>query len=500
MSRFHSIMGRRDFMKALGLGTVGLGAAAVSTPVFHDLDELISSPSATLKQPWYVKNREYGDIGIELDWDLLKPRLGALVPGFSPTWNNAAKEAAIPSFNAAAFDKAVDAKTKELWPDYRPSTRDYAFANACSSAGIGSPFTDAALEGNLFNGSALKRIVKAPTPEELGVPRWEGTPEENQRMVRAALTFIGMGPAVGCAELNTKTKNFFYQNHYPEYVWDDNITETYYSETEKIQYLPSSHRYVVVTNNMGTTELGRRSPSVLTGSRLVNVGAHVETISYSRTQMAKVFFEQFIRGIGYHCFYSHTLQPAAAWAQLSGVGEHARMGSMFVSPIYGCNLRTHMIVYTDLPQAYTPPTDGGVTKFCETCGICSENCPVGAIPPRDIQRNWDNASGQNWGDDIQEGGSQVMWNIPGYKGWRLDMRKCQGCCSCKFSCPFNTLPDSSFLHSVVKATSSTTPIFNSFFREMEGLLHYGKQDKDPESWWNDPNSWFVYGANSKLML
>jgi epoxyqueuosine reductase len=37
MSKYHSTLSRREFLKALGLGGAGLGAAAIASPVFHDL-------------------------------------------------------------------------------------------------------------------------------------------------------------------------------------------------------------------------------------------------------------------------------------------------------------------------------------------------------------------------------------------------------------------------------------------------------------------------------
>jgi len=45
MSKFHSTITRRDFMKGLGLAGAGLGAAAATAPVFRDLDEIVSSAS-----------------------------------------------------------------------------------------------------------------------------------------------------------------------------------------------------------------------------------------------------------------------------------------------------------------------------------------------------------------------------------------------------------------------------------------------------------------------
>jgi serine protease Do len=50
----------------LGLGGAGLGAVAVSAPVFHDLDEMIASPQSELRRPWYVK--EVDKPTVEIDW------------------------------------------------------------------------------------------------------------------------------------------------------------------------------------------------------------------------------------------------------------------------------------------------------------------------------------------------------------------------------------------------------------------------------------------------
>ena len=55
MSKFHTTVSRRTFMKGLGLAGAGLGAAAATAPVFHDLDEVIAAPQSNFKRPWYIK-------------------------------------------------------------------------------------------------------------------------------------------------------------------------------------------------------------------------------------------------------------------------------------------------------------------------------------------------------------------------------------------------------------------------------------------------------------
>ena len=57
MSRFHSTISRRDFMKALGLAGAGLGAASATAPVFHDLDEFTSATPEQY-EPWWMRRTE----------------------------------------------------------------------------------------------------------------------------------------------------------------------------------------------------------------------------------------------------------------------------------------------------------------------------------------------------------------------------------------------------------------------------------------------------------
>src|SRR5271157_1554246 len=72
MSKFHSIVSRREFMKGLGLTGAGLGAAATLTaPIYHDLDEMISSDQGQMKRPWWVKSRELENPTVEIDWSIM---------------------------------------------------------------------------------------------------------------------------------------------------------------------------------------------------------------------------------------------------------------------------------------------------------------------------------------------------------------------------------------------------------------------------------------------
>jgi len=68
--RYHSTLSKRDFMKALGLAHGSLLAAATARPLFHDLDEVVASPMAERKLPWWVKEADKPTV--EIDWSTMK--------------------------------------------------------------------------------------------------------------------------------------------------------------------------------------------------------------------------------------------------------------------------------------------------------------------------------------------------------------------------------------------------------------------------------------------
>ena len=72
MSKFHTTVSRRDFMKGLGLAGAGLGAAAAAAPVFHDLDELAGASQGETKHPWWVKKLDLEKPTVEIDWSVYK--------------------------------------------------------------------------------------------------------------------------------------------------------------------------------------------------------------------------------------------------------------------------------------------------------------------------------------------------------------------------------------------------------------------------------------------
>jgi reductive dehalogenase len=174
------------------------------------------------------------------------------------------------------------------------------------------------------------------------------------------------------------------------------------------------------------------------------------------------------------------MAPSNPFGTLAGIGEHARMCFVLVTPERGSMIRGMSRILTDIPLEPTRPIDAGISRFCLTCKTCSKFCLFEALPNDDP--TWDT-------HDPAETG--MPYSPTGFKGWRLNTVNCSNCTACMAFCPFNASGRYSFIHDFVAGTSSVTPIFNSFFAQMEESMHYG--NKSPESWWN--NQEYLYGIN-----
>ena len=81
---YHSTVSRRDFMKMLGMGSVGAGALAMGLSPnmpFADLDDMMSSEFSDRKLPFWVK--EVDEPTVEINWDEME-----IYPGMQNTMFN----------------------------------------------------------------------------------------------------------------------------------------------------------------------------------------------------------------------------------------------------------------------------------------------------------------------------------------------------------------------------------------------------------------------------
>jgi len=142
---------------------------------------------------------------------------------------------------------------------------------------------------------------------------------------------------------------------------------------------------------------------------------------YATGAWISIQLAQYIRMLGFsaraHHLYNYRVL-AVPVAVDCGLGELSRAGFM-ITRKFGPALRL-AVVTTDMPMVHDRPVDIGVQSFCESCKICAENCPVGAIPV----------------------GEKVEFN--GMRKWKLDEQKCfrywhaagTDCGLCMVSCPW----------------------------------------------------------------
>lgn len=179
-------LSRRQLLKVLGLAGAGvtlstmdgLGKSVLAAPdTFAD-----SKPNEVPRKYWWVKTVDKPTT--EIDWQAMKR--------FSE-WKStrgSLQEYRGEEEHAKYLQLQKDNLLKwelEGKPGY--TTKDIALNAA---VGFGRPAIQ-------FMGPQ-----KALTPEERGVPRYEGTPEENSRIITAALRHMGAG-TVGFVELDPET-------------------------------------------------------------------------------------------------------------------------------------------------------------------------------------------------------------------------------------------------------------------------------------------------------
>ncbi|MBN1369094.1 MAG: reductive dehalogenase [Dehalococcoidaceae bacterium] len=447
--KYHSTLSRRDFMKALGLGGIGLGMAGLAPAIapagFKDLDEVLASPEGELKRPSWV--REVDKPTVDLDWDIIKPfdyREVMFVKGFVKS---------VGEEYARWAGQAGTANTK-LWINQgRPgfTLRDYAVNASCRAYA--------------FDSHSFLGYRRSPTPDMLGVPRWEGTAEENSRMVRSVMRLYG-ADEIAFVELDENTEKLIYTHDTDgKEIRIEHVSEPQDEEGYKI--IPKKARWVIVYTVKMSYELVRRLPSWSAGSTVYH--------AYSFGPYLQDRFQDFVRTLGYTCLGEcspNALGTATGFGAMGGLGEVSRVEHL-VTPNRGLSHRVFKMI-TDLPLVATRPIDTGVHEFCKTCKKCAETCPAEAIPSS-TEPTWDIPG---------------PFKRPGVKGWFRAEPRCYsywrqtstGCGFCLAVCPLNR-PQSASYFSTMRSIISKTSAMNRTFRKMDDMLGWGAR-QDYESFWD----------------
>lgn len=470
MSKFHTTVSRRDFMKVLGLAGAGIGTAAATTPVFHDLDEVLSSTKAEWKRPWYVRERDFNNPSVEVDWNMFKRYDKRTFKGGDFTAFDQQTKDLI--FNLYGTNDSYEAI--KMWA--KDGTKGMAHRDQALLAGI--KVSREFEPGYSWVGHDIPPNKRMPTTNEyLDLPPYQGTPEDNTRMLRVAGRFYGSW-AIGIAELDEKSRKIVWSNDGKRDIVFEDVEKAYEDGDKKV--VPNKCKYVISMAVRHGELATKTSPGSLVSS--------AQAWGYHTAAMLSTRMQFFLRSLGYQGVGT---SPAgsASWPAMTGIGELGR-GAHVVTPEYGAMYRRFNFLFTDMPLAPTKPIDAGIHRFCHTCAKCAIQCPTGTIP--EGEATWEGLG---------------PWNNPGIKAFPLNYPTCAvyksewgpGYCGmCLANCPFSKLDDAN-AHTLVKAVVSTTSIFNGFITNMDDVFGYGqnwraheKGDNYVEEWWNTLGPEFGY--------
>ena len=169
------------------------------------------------------------------------------------------------------------------------------------------------------------------TPEDLGIPKWSGSPEEAAKIIRAAMRHFGAA-TVTFHELTDDTRKFIY-SHDPdgkELIFTDE-EEAY--ETEEARYVPNKCKYVITYSVQMSLETLRRSPT--------HTACQTTLGCYGRSRRIQGLTQEFLRGLGYQGLGEASINAlgiAPAFAVLSGMGELGRFNRV-ITPEHGPMVR-----------------------------------------------------------------------------------------------------------------------------------------------------------------
>lgn len=448
-------LNRRQFIKALGLSGAGVTIASALGPASlmaaGAADDLV--PQEVPQRYWWVKNVDKPTI--EIDWTQMKrfnewkTTRGSLLEYRGAEEN--AKYSQLQKDNLKKWEQ-------EQVPGY--TTKDIALKNAMSG---GAPQFK-------FMGPQT-----SSTPEERGVPRYEGTPEENAKMIRVALRHMGAS-TVGFVHMETETTRKLIYNQEPspskKTIVFENVNVG--REEEDKLVIPEKAQTAIVFSVQMSTETMKYGPTAL--------GSLTTTLSYTRMWVILTQLHQFIRSLGYQSYGPSAFNGLGiypAMATMAGLGEMSRLNRV-ITPEHGPMVRFTFLL-TDMPIAPTKPIDFGVMNFCKDCKTCAEMCPSGALS-MDRDPSWTPVG---------------AWNNAGHRAYFEDSVKCRNywntcgtnCGICFSTCPYAT-DDEASMHAIVKGTIATTTAFNSLLVAADRKAfpsEKGKPMKDPNEWWNNEN-------------
>ncbi|MBK9125873.1 MAG: reductive dehalogenase [Chloroflexi bacterium] len=444
----NSRLSRRSFLKNIGMTGAAIGVAGVSglTAAGKTLGTTMSG--GVTRRPWWV--RQVSEPTTSIDWDAIQP------------------------FNAASNNLATDGLGRYASADENGRLEALSDANALARMIADEPgytHKDIALSNAFRNARDLTPRSflgprSSPRPEDMGVERWHGTPEENTRILKVAMQQMGAA-LVGVVELNDRTRKLIYGvDNDGKRIEFENVEQAYEDDEKRV--IPYSARWAVVYAVQMSEIALRRAPTKI---------AQMSTAeAYQRGLTIQNNTQEFLRGLGYQGLGEARLNGlgiAPAFAVLAGLGELSRLNRV-ITPEFGPMVRLFKLV-TDLPLVPDTPIDAGIARFCRVCKKCAEACPPSALS-FETDPTWEPAG---------------EWNSRGHQAWFEDSLRCKrywleelgtNCGICFSVCPFSKA-NRSFMHDLVRMQIAAYPELDNLTRNLDDAFGYGIQ-KDPASWWD----------------
>ncbi|AII58462.1 dehalogenase [Dehalococcoides mccartyi CG1] len=422
MRRTHSTILSQRLLKRFNLEDI-----VANTSIYRDLDELKSSDLASEKLPWWITHKEFWDFTTEIDWSIQKP--------FMHTPQNYYQHLTpeqITQYNSHITTVMEWKKTSKV-PGF--THRDYAMKRGADITSLLPNLAGIDENGKsvLYWTGSPKLMDTTPTPEDMGCPKYEGTPEENLRMIKAFLKICGASK-VRAVPIDAKFKSVqpkFYAPNVP--LVYESVDKPYSTENKRV--IPQKMQWAIVFSTQGGNNLTAQG-----NNWIGSLGAAI--YSGGPSDFIQIQAQRFLKILGYNSIVSgisYNLQSWPAMGVASGMGELGRI-QISISPFLNCDRAIRCII-TDLPVSLSQPIDAGITRFCIKCGICANICPVSAINSNP-EPSWD-----IWSSDPSNPNLKPeLFNNPGKKTWYLGHHLCSifgrdandsKCGLCMINCPFH---------------------------------------------------------------
>jgi len=444
---------RRAFLRTIGItGMAGAGFRSVRAAHSQEVRGGVRPPK--LKgRPFWVRNVDEATLG-----------MGEMTEKYK-RWNPANTAfRRLPDYIGMERFREIAAlgkeSTREKMARGEPgwSVRDAALQKAANLVNY--------LSGGM-NGDDVGMVSWNATPQTEQLrrrgPKYDESPDIAARDVKAAARLFGAA-LVGVTPLDRRLV-FSHGRRGKPIVFED--TERPYTTDEKY-VIPTDFKWVVVLASRMSLETLYRAPSY--------IGDAPSYFGYSTMSWTSGTVAEFIRGLGYEAIpVKNGLCNTVAFGVLAGLGELGRHNRLLTYE-YGPMVRLSAVL-TDLPMATDKPIDAGIADFCRRCMKCAEACPSQALS-FDRDPSWE-VKGE--------------WNNPGHKAWFEDAGKClsywritnSSCSICFAVCPWSK-KDKSWVHSLVKLTAATAPVFDGAMRRMDDFFGYGLKNspREQEAWWD----------------